>query len=366
MSTFEVKLRHIDRVETHPNADKLELVVIGGYRAVVQRGIHKSGDLVLYIPENAVFTEIGVAEKLNIASYLTGKDKNRVKSIRLRGILSQGVVIPARVIEEYIRTTEFKFDFVASEGVDLRESLLIEKYEEPIPIEMAGQVRKWPSFLTKYDVENIKRPESMAAMIPGELVVMTEKLHGTNMTVALGPGLDDDEDAFVCSRNMALKESATNVYWRAVRKYGLIEKLHAIADRFNIINITDPKLDTISIHGEVVGVQDLKYGFTNRDIGFYAFDIRVNGEYVQYDVFTYLCDAFNVPRVPELYYGPYDYDTLNKIAHGKTELGADHIREGGVIRPVRERITDAGDRAQFKFVSEDYLTRSNPNPTEYH
>jgi RNA ligase (TIGR02306 family) len=149
---------------------------------------------------------------------------------------------------------------------DIIAILKLAKYEEPIPLEMAGHVRRWPAFLAKYDVENVKRPESMAAMVEGEEVVATEKLHGTNFTVAIGPGLEEGEEAFVCSRNNALKESDTNVYWRAVRKYDLITKLKTL--------LTDLK-SNISELCIPFGWPEISVSLTWRDCGSARFKVWI-------------------------------------------------------------------------------------------
>jgi RNA ligase (TIGR02306 family) len=345
---------------------------------VVQKGIHHVGAPIIYIPEDSVFTDIAVADHFGITPYLTGKYKNRVKAIRLRGVLSQGIVLPFTAFSGYVWDTCDPMEahrqlFYVPEGRDYREFLKIEKYEEPIPIEMMGHVRAWPSFLNHYDVENIKRPESLLALVEAEEVVATEKLHGTNMTIAIGPGLDEGEEVYVCSRRLAIRESELNVYWRAARKFDLINKVKQLHARvienelnFRCLTTLAARLDdvTVSIHGEVVGVQDLKYGHVNGDIGFYAFDIRINGEYVDADVFDALCSQLDIPRVPEVYRGPYSYDTCAKLATGKTTIGADHILEGVVVKPIRERYDNLAGRVQFKFISEDYLLRKGG--TELH
>lgn len=246
-------------------------------------------------------------------------------------------------------------------GDNLAEALSLEKYEEPIPVEMAGQARKWPSFLPKYDMENIKRPESMNALIEGEEVVATEKLHGTNVAIAWGEGLEEDENIFVCSRNFALKENETNVYWRAVREYDLDVRLHGIKKALERRGVV---VNDISLHGEVVGVQDLKYGFQNGHVGFYAFDIRVNGEFLDYDDFVALTTANGIRRVPEAYRGPYNYEAINALAQGNTLTGAGHIMEGLVVKPVKERYNREVGRVLFKFISENYLLRKDG--TELH
>lgn len=379
MSTFEVKVREVTQITPHPNADKLELIVIGGYMAVVQKGIHKVGDPIVYIPEDTVFKNLSIAEKLGVASYLTGKQKNRVKAIRLRGCLSQGIVLPKSAFEgkfPFFNEVTGKEDFwtpittleeyldeiFVTCSEDIISLLELEKYEEPIPLEMAGEARRWPSFLPKYDMENIKRPESMNALSEGEEVVATEKLHGTNIAVAWGPGLDEGENVFVCSRNFALKESETNVYWRAVRDAKLDQKLQAIMDSLQQYYPTG--VESLSLHGEVVGVQDLKYGNANGHIAFYAFDIRVNGEFLNYDDFVFLTTSNGIRKVPEVYRGPYNYETLKELAEGETLIGGGHIKEGLVVKPVKERYDIGAGRVMFKFISEAYLLRKGG--TELH
>jgi RNA ligase (TIGR02306 family) len=359
VSTFDVKIRKLDRVDPHPNADRLELAVIGGYRSVVQKGTHKEGDLILYLQEDTVFRDLSIAEKLKVTTYLTGSAKNRVKAIRLRGALSQGIVVPLHAIEDTLASLGFGY-YEFREGMDFAEELLVEKYEEPIPLNMTGRARQWPSFLPKYEVENVKRPESMelvkaAAEVHDDFVV-TEKLHGTNVAFAWGPGLEDGEGIYVCSRNRALKEDEDNVYWRAAREY----KIPEIVEQVLIDNrghFDSTRLESFSIHGEIVGVQDLKYGCVNGEVKFYAFDIMYNGHFIDYDRFVHICHHYNIPRVPELFRGKFDYEKIAALVEGKTLVEGGHIREGGVCKQTVERMLPFSPRVVLKFVSEDYLTR---------
>jgi RNA ligase (TIGR02306 family) len=371
MSNLDVKVRKVNSIETHPNADALDLAVIGGYRAVVKRDEFNAGDLVLYVPDDTLFNDLSVAEDLGIAPYLTGKGKNRVKPIRLRGELSQGIVVPLEKLNKWLNAN-IGWTGTWEENADVANLLNVEKYEEPISIQMAGKMRPWPSFIPKYDVENIKRPESMAAVIDGEEVVVTEKLHGTNVTI----GVDEDGKTWVCSRNTALQFDLENVYWKVSRKYGLGHKVRSYqratsttalgwrSDNAGVAVIMDI-VPPISLHGEIVGVQDLKYGHNGGDCGFYAFDIRVNGLFAPYDDFVKICTYYSIPMVPELYRGPYEYKTIAELAKGKTCLADGcHIREGVVAKPLFDRYDHDAGRVQFKFLNEDYLLRKGG--TEMH
>jgi RNA ligase (TIGR02306 family) len=240
-----------------------------------------------------------------------------------------------------------------AEGADLAPALGIAKYEEPIPVSMQGQARSWPSFLPKYDIENVKRPEFRHVLTEGEAVVLTEKRHGTNIAVAFGPGLGEGERAYVCSRGLALLEAEGNLYWRTAAQHGLVEKLAQVKAQFEAEGVT---VETISLHGESLGCQDLLYGASTQAPGFEAFDLRVNGRWVDFPEFVQRCALAGIPTVPVLYEGPYAYDLLDGYAEG-TATGHRHLREGVVIRPVRERNDPALGRVQLKYVSGSYLTR---------
>lgn len=373
MSLFEVAVRKIDDIQVHPNADKLELAVIGGYRAVVKKGEFTPGQLALYVPTDAVVPD-DIAHGLGIKSYLVGKYKNRVKAVRLRGQVSQGIVIPLEILKNQInkmisdnRLVEEWFGPASfDESKDFAGLLHIEKYEEPIPIEMAGHVRPWPSYLDHYDVENVNHPDCIHIFQDGEEVVVTEKLHGTNMAISIGPGLktDEGEHVFVCSRRMALKDAEYNLYWMAARKYGLIDKIKEIEYVISSAGASNFPHTEVTIRGEVVGIQDLKYGYTKENPGFYAFDIRIDGEYLTPNDFISWCEQYDIPHVPVVYHGPYNYDKLKSLANGMSQISPDTILEGVVVKPVVERRNDVIGRVVLKFISEEYLTRSEG--TELH
>lgn len=161
MSTFEVKVCRV-AIEEHPNADSLDLAVVGDYRSCVRKGQFASGDLVAYIPEDSIVTP-WLQKELGVEGKLAGPKHNRVKAVRLRGTLSQGLVMKAR-------------DYWV-EGQDVAEELHIKKYEVPVPPALAGEVYNAGGRRTiKYDIENWKK---FNKEIPEGLnVVMTEKIHG--------------------------------------------------------------------------------------------------------------------------------------------------------------------------------------------
>lgn len=353
MSTFQCAIETVEEVTPHPNADRLDLVRIRGYRAVTQRGLHQVGDAVLYIPTDAVLPE-DVLEAFGFAGKLAGKAKNRVKPVRLRGELSEGLVIPVRVVSDFLeRTTATGF---LALGADVAERLGITKWEPEIPVHMAGEVIAAPEwFRLFYDVENIKAfPDVLQT---GELLLVTEKLHGTNAKF----GWHRNEGFFVASRrrDTALVESVSNLYWRVAREYDIEDSMRRMADYAGV--------DALVLCGEIFGkgVQDLHYG--NERPAFRVFDVRqpLEGRWMDLiDVRTLMEGAgVGLSIVPVVGAGQFTLEQLHGLASGESTL-ADHVQEGVVVRSLRERHHPSLGRVMLKVINPDYLTRSGGS--EYH
>ena len=342
--SFESRVHEL-RIEPHPNADRLELAAIGGFRCVVGKDSYADGDLAAYIPEGAICPEWLIAE-LGLEGKLAGSKKNRVKAVQLRGSLSQGLVYPVR--DGMIRGRQ------VAEGDDVTELLELVKYEPPIPISMQGEVRAVHGATLKYDIEDFKKyPEEFRE---GEPVVMTEKLHGTWCCL----GRHAEQGPIVTSKGMSDKGLAlllddanrNNLYvrtWSAHQEAFESARARIAADG-----------QSCYVLGEVYGrgVQDLHYGQPNPS--FAVFDAYVGepgtGRYLNPDELAEtLSDLF--PLVPELYRGPFSRAKLQEFTDGATTLGGAHVREGVVVKPAAERVSHEFGRVILKSVSGKYLTR---------
>lgn len=366
MSTFAVTVERITITE-HPNADALELANVGDYQAIVRKGQFQTGDLVAYIPEQALVPQ-KLLKEMGLEGRLAGKAKNRVKAIRLRGVLSQGLVYPAQ--------PEWQ------EGADVTELLGITKWEPPVPAHLSGEVYSAGTDRTlKYDVENFKRYPHL--LEEGEQVVFTEKLHGTWCMIGLVPermqhpeyGRLVVSSKGLAARGLAMKPDAeankTNLYVRVARHLNMENRI-SFAFGHQLKDEDEPV--PVFVLGEVfgAGVQDLSYGAnTNKDVdlGFRVFDVYVGipgqGRYLDNKELDGACDRLGLDRVPVLYQGPFSKEIMMKYTDGyETVSGKEmHIREGIVVRPIRERRCDEIGRVQLKSVSGDYLTRKGG--TEY-
>lgn len=170
MSSFEVKVYKL-KIEPHPNADAIEIAKIGDYRSIVRKGEVQDGQLVVYIPEAAlvpklVLQHIGMWDNENNKGKCAGPTGQRVKAIRLRQVVSQGLIYPVEpfVLSKGISNGMVYFDHlenphhhVVHEGQDVAALLGITKYEPPIPVCMRGEV--WNAFgeCLNYDIENVKK-----------------------------------------------------------------------------------------------------------------------------------------------------------------------------------------------------------------
>ncbi|MGA5068588.1 RNA ligase (ATP) [Streptomyces exfoliatus] len=355
MSTLRVTAEVLT-VHPHPNADALELAQVGLYRAVVAKGAYRTGDAAVYIPEQAVLPA-ALVDELGLTGRLAGKGSDRVKAVRLRGELSQGIVCrPGALADTDLARA-------AADGTDFAEALGITKWAPPVPTTMDGDVESAPDLLPWVDIENLQRYPDVFE--PGEPVVLTEKLHGTACLLTLHA---EDGRAQVSSKGygakgLALKEDPRNLYWRAVHGHGLPAVAERLAKRLGARRV--------GLFGEVygAGVQDLAYGADGRSetVGYALFDVSadIDGQIHWLDPAEVL-EPGEVPLVPRLYAGPYDLDAVLAHASGRETVSGreTHLREGVVIRPATERYSPVvGGRAIAKAVSPAYLTRKGG--TEY-
>lgn len=393
MSSFAVEVVRLKNVRHHPKADRLDLVDVKGFTCVTMRDRFIGGGLAIYVPEAAVVPDellrsgfwktceacagVGtdpVASTMSLSSgteafdgpdcsdckgrggtgMLAGSKGNRVKAVRLRGELSQGILLGLDVLVPLVPAEVAETGWV--EGTDVAETLNITKYEPPIPRQLAGEVYAANGITGYTEIENVKNfPDVLA---DGEEVIMVEKLHGSCLVAHF-----DGERVHVTSKGLGSKGLAledardqqgnrTNFYWRCLEAVGGEEALRALSVEAGGASVT--------IYGEALPCQDLKYGVDPNKPTMRAFDLKIDGQYVDFDHMVEDLRHHKVPMAPVLYRGPYAHEVLDQHTSGKTVAGdKQHIREGVVLRPTRERRDDKLGRVILKSISPDYLTRKN-------
>lgn len=360
MATLEVKVRILDDVKPHPNADRLELAVVGGYHAVIAKGAFQKGDKIIYIPVDAVLPQ-ALIESLGLVGKLSGPSMNRVSTVKLRGMISQGIILNAHENHEV--------------GQNVADELGIVKYAPEIPDELKGAVYPLEyEECFRFDIENIK--DYPAIIEEGEQVVFTEKLHGVCMIVGSippsavieGPKRPEHYNgrSFVSSKGLfgsrlAFKHDTekSNLYLQTAHENDLFEKARFMSSKENAY---------VFLLGEVFGsgVQDLSYGLKDGEKKFRLFAIAIGrSNYVSEEELSRLCLTYGLPRVPVLYVGPFSKEKVEEYTNGRETFSGDgsNIREGIVITPYQERTDPTIGRVSLKSVSADYLMRKGG--TEY-
>jgi RNA ligase (TIGR02306 family) len=194
MSTFAVKITQIV-VHPHPDADSLEIAQAADYLSVVRKGQYQTGDRVAYIPENAIvptwlLRHIDMWDDEKQKGRLSGSFGNKVIPRRLRGVVSQGLCVqlspvpttpsitdPQYADDQWILPLDNCDTCIVIDDQDVSELLGVSKWEPPVPVHLAGEVfNVGSSYTINFDVENIKAYPNV--FIPGEEVIMTEKIHG--------------------------------------------------------------------------------------------------------------------------------------------------------------------------------------------
>jgi RNA ligase (TIGR02306 family) len=201
-------------------ADRIEIARVQGWQSVIRKGDYKVGDQVIFVPIDTVLPSAVWNEHL--------WDKNdpkkpiRVKTVRLRGAVSQGLIFPKSLISAQ-EIWDHQDD--PEEDTSIAGMLGITKYEKPVPVHLAGQVKAdFPTHLvSKTDEDNLKSNiEVLEELKEADFVEATLKIDGTSATY-----IKELDDSFrVCSRNLELKDTESNVHWQMVRKYNIIDNLN--------------------------------------------------------------------------------------------------------------------------------------------
>lgn len=318
MSTFECPVVKIESLVKHPNADSLSITKVFGYPMIVRTEDWVGRDLAVYIPVDA-FVPVSRPEFAFLGEH------PHIKAKKLRGIFSQGLLIPA------------------PEGAQLGENLAefygITKYEKPIHLG-AGAVAPPPGPTSEYtEIEHVRRYHLLFE--PGEEVVITEKVDGGNVRYAYRDGQ---------------VHAGTHHQW--VDRGGLPWRV--VTPQFEEFLKTLP--DNYVLFGEIYGwVQDLHYGHTSGQVSFLAFDIQdaATGQYLSTDEFdAYMATAavYGIKPVPVLYRGPWDFALAEELADKDSTVCPGQIQEGVVVRSAVEKWTEEIGRKTLKLHSKRYLT----------
>jgi RNA ligase (TIGR02306 family) len=331
-------IQQISEIVPIEGADKIVCVKILGWQCVALKTEFSVND-------KCVFFEIDSV--LPIAQWNDHLRKEptkplRIKTIRLRGALSQGLAMPMSIIP----TGEYEV------GQDVTSIVGVEKYEPVVPAHLSGMAKgNFPAFLHKTDETRLQSEPRVLdeAIFKGLVLVGTLKMDGTSFTA-----YRRDSDFGVCSRNLDLKETEDNAHWRMARKLKLEEILRS-----------EPK--NLCIQGEMAGqgIQGNRMGFKEVDLYlFNLYDIDT-GKYLGYKELVEFGQKHNIKVVPIIAqkdFGFGETTTVSKMLEVASALNYDNgtPAEGIVWRSACETYSDVlKGRMSFKTISSRFLLKYN-------
>lgn len=266
-------IQKIEDVKQVKDSDNLDVVTIKGWKVVTKRNEFKEGGLCIYFEIDSFLPILPEFEFLRKSCYkkVENKEGFRLKTVKLRGQISQGLAIP-------VNTFKLPTNNV---GDCLDDYLGVTKYEPPIPTQLRGDVvGLFPRFIPKTDQERIQNLWLDVDNYKDLYFEESLKLDGASMTVFYKDG-----SFGVCSRNYELKENPNNTFWKVFYQTGLKDKiLHK----------------NLAFQGELIGEGIQKNPEKIVGHKWFIFDIWDIDEqqYLEPNRRRFLCDALGLDHVP--------------------------------------------------------------------
>lgn len=370
---FTVQIYPVE-IRPHTNADALDIAIVGGMQAIVKKGQFFDGELALFFGQGSVLTD-SLLKILNFwdedkdKGKLAGSKGNRVKPMRLRGEMSNGVV--ASIDEAMVLLAGFESNYVWEVGVDYSKVLGVIKYVPEIPASMSGIVSPSPLEVKMFNIPRGQHPDQLDKFEDGELVYVTEKIHGTCFLYSVNyyTGEVIVSSKGQANKGLKIEESDSNVYWQMANRPQWNDLKLSIFRWLEDTGLALLHDDLwINIRSEIFGsgVQDLKYGLTNKKVAVFDIELRSStwNHHVDFPVVYSIASGFGsgysdiVMSVPYLGAHLFDRESLQNMASGNTTITEDdHIREGVVVT-----CAEGTGRVQ-KFINPEYEVRKGG--TEY-
>ena len=343
-------IQTVNTAEPIPNADLIEKIRILGWWVVVKKGEFRPGDKVVYCEIDSLLPETAAFEFLRPNCYKPAQTDAtgavampagfRIKTIKLRGQVSQGICFPLSVLPAGAPTDE---------DADVTDALGVRKWEPPQTVGMGGRVKgSFPGFLPKTDETRVQVLESVLERHRGLTFFVTEKLDGTSFTAFARAG-----EFGVCSRNMLLDlTDEASILVRVAKQLGLEERLRAlVATRGH----------DVAVQGELIGpgVQQNKYALSEVTLRvFNVFDVTGYRFLDHADMLAAIAEMGLEP-VPQLSTVVLNHsvDELVARSEGVSVLNAKAQREGIVLRPLNEVDDPYLGRLSFKAINPKFLLK---------
>jgi len=317
-------IQRIIQIEDIPEANNIVKAHVLGWQLVIKKGEFNIGDLCIYVEIDSILPDKEMFE------FLRNK-KFRIKTMKLRGQISQGICFPLSFLPNAMEVKE---------GDDVTEAMEIIKYEPPIPACLSSVMKgNFPSFIPKTDETRVQILQKLLNEHVGKPCYITEKLDGSSVTYYL-----KDEVFGVCSRNMDLLESSDNTYWKIARQLDIENKLRMLGKN-------------LAIQGELVGegIQGNKLKLKGQTVYFFNVFFIDEYRYAEYAEWLGMLAHLGLSSVPilnEAYKLENNMDAILKLSNRRSTIQQEAMAEGIVIRLIKE-----GEMVSFKAISNEFLLK---------
>ncbi len=322
----------IKSIDSIDGADNIVLAKFQhiAWQVVVKKGEFQPGDRAVYIEIDSEVEDRPCYEFLRNKQF-------RVKSVKLRKILSQGLALPLVVFGDQLNGMEI--------GADVSVIVGAAHYEKPVPAQLAGQVKgNFPTYLgiSRTDEERVQNYPELIEQFQGQAVYISQKINGCS-----GSFIKHDGELRVCSRNLELKFDSENTFWKIAEKY----KLYDLPDGY-------------AVQGEIAGpgIQGNQLGLKEIELFVFNFFDLESKQYVHL-LDLALCleaSACILPVVPIVYAGIFNFKSLDELLDFANQQrypnGA--LAEGIVVRLAKETYNETlKGRSSFKVISNNFLLK---------
>lgn len=348
-------IRRINEIKNIEGAERICAYQVDGWWVVDAIDKYKINEIVVYIePDAWVPYELApFLCKSDTPRTYDGIPGERLRTVRLRGQISQGLVLPVeRRNEQFcgwldVITNTKGEETCVEEGEDVTDFLGIVKYEPPVPGQLSGIVDGgWPDGVPKTDqerIQNLVREFDTDYRVSGDRWEVTEKLEGSSGQFYL-----DREGKFrAMSRNLSLRETEGNSFWVIARQYEIERKMAELG------------LGGVTIQGEVCGPGIQGNIYNLKQVDFFVYDVydTCGGGYWSSEARQELCVSMGLKHVPiinpELVLNKTDtVEFLLKYAEDVSLLNHKQQREGLVFKNINR------PSVSMKCISNAYLMRS--------
>lgn len=334
-------IQTISSIESIPDADKIEVATILGWKIVIKKGEFNVGDKVVYFEVDSFLPCRDEFEFLRPHCYKKNElvgEGFLIRTVKLRGQISQGLVLPLALFRELE-----SIDLV--EGLDVTKLLGARVFEQPEGNSYLGTtIGNFHHTVSKTDETRIQSIPYVLDALRGKPYYITEKIDGTSTTIVV----QDGNIEIYSARNRI--DTNGSMFVKYLQEHGIWEKLLHIP--------------SLAIQGEYYGegIQKNKLGIRGKEFRFFNLVDPHTNTYYSYSSWAQILEDTGLQGVLKpvkvLEEGnSFDYSLpeLLELAKGTYETSGKQ-REGIVVRP-QEEMTVSGHRLSFKVLNNDFLLK---------